>query len=130
MSYNTKLTLEQLENDVWDETELHSDLVRECYRLRKLPLSEFSNENLSIMLCQGIGVIHLLPLAIDVLVKNQLAEGDSYQKDLLCSVLRLPDEIWIIYPKLLTDLKVSIESIREIPQEIADELKEFMSHNA
>ena len=46
------------------------------------------------MLGQEIGVPILLPLAVAVLLREPLAEGDLYPGDLLGSVLRLPDSAW------------------------------------
>ncbi|WP_458351676.1 contact-dependent growth inhibition system immunity protein [Micromonospora schwarzwaldensis] len=43
------------------------------------------------MLGQEIGVPALLPLAVQVLLRDPLAEGDYYPGDLLSNVLRLPD---------------------------------------
>ena len=50
-------------------------LVRRCAELRRKPLAEFTAENLRIMLGQEIGVPVLLPLAIQVLLREPLAEG-------------------------------------------------------
>ena len=39
------------------------------------------------MIGQGIGLKHLLPMAVEELKKNPLAEGDYYEGDLLIQVL-------------------------------------------
>ena len=36
----------------------------------------------------------MLPLAVQVLIRDPLAEGDHYPGDLLFNVLRLPDSAW------------------------------------
>ncbi|QGN50719.1 hypothetical protein GKC29_11465 [Micromonospora sp. WMMC415] len=46
------------------------------------------------MLGQEIGVPALLPRAVQVLLRDPLAEGDYYAGDLLSNVLRLPDSAW------------------------------------
>ncbi|MEU0155495.1 contact-dependent growth inhibition system immunity protein [Micromonospora fulviviridis] len=46
------------------------------------------------MLGQEIGVPTLLPLAVQVLLREPLAEGDYYPGDLLRNVQRLPDSAW------------------------------------
>jgi len=69
-------------------------LVRRCVTLRRKPLSEFSTEDLRIMLGQQIAVPTLLPMAVAVLANNPLAEGDYYPGDLLHTVIRLPDKEW------------------------------------
>ncbi|MEU7609124.1 contact-dependent growth inhibition system immunity protein [Micromonospora sp. NPDC049204] len=88
-------TIEQLERDV--RPDLGPDatsLTRRCTELRRTPLTEFTVEDLRIMLGQEIGVPALLPLAIQVLLRDPLAEGDYYPGDLLANVLRLPDTAW------------------------------------
>lgn len=99
-SYGTTLTavttIEQLERDVWaDPGPDATFLVRRCTELRRKPLAEFTVEDLRIMLGQGIGVPTLLPLAVQVLLREPLAEGDYYPGDLLSNVLRLPDSAWL-----------------------------------
>ncbi|WP_233562944.1 contact-dependent growth inhibition system immunity protein [Micromonospora musae] len=88
-------TIEQLERNVWpDPGSDASALVTLCTQLRRKPLAEFTVEDLRIMLGQEIGVPALLPLAVQVLLRDPLAEGDYYPGDLLSNVLRLPDSAW------------------------------------
>ncbi|MFG1775829.1 contact-dependent growth inhibition system immunity protein [Micromonospora sp. NPDC049051] len=88
-------TIEQLERDVWpDPGPDGTSLVRRCTELRRKPVGEFTVEDLRIMLGQQIGVSALLPLAVEVLLRDPLAEGDYYPGDLLINVLRLPDAAW------------------------------------
>jgi hypothetical protein len=69
-------------------------LIRRCLALRRKPLSEFTTEDLRIMLGQQIAVPILLPMAVKVLADNPLAEGDYYPGDLLYTVVRLPEPAW------------------------------------
>ncbi|MFI6331351.1 contact-dependent growth inhibition system immunity protein [Micromonospora chersina] len=88
-------TIEQLEREVWPDPGPDATfLVRRCTELRRKPCAEFTIEDLRIMLGQEIGVPALLPLAVQVLLREPLAEGDCYPGDLLHSVLRLPDSAW------------------------------------
>ncbi|MDO3701886.1 contact-dependent growth inhibition system immunity protein [Micromonospora sp. C28SCA-DRY-2] len=88
-------TIEQLERNVWpDPGPDATSLVRRCTTLRRKPLAEFTVEDLRIMLGQQIGVPALLPLAVQVLLRDPLAEGHYYPGDLLTNVLRLPDSAW------------------------------------
>lgn len=88
-------SIEQLERDVWpDPGPEATSLVRRCVELRRKPLAEFTVEDLRIMLGQEIGVPALLPLALQVLLRDPLAEGDYYPGDLLANVLRLPEPAW------------------------------------
>ncbi|WP_319460481.1 contact-dependent growth inhibition system immunity protein [Micromonospora sp. RTP1Z1] len=88
-------TIEQLERDVWPAPAPDAtSLVRRCTELRRKPLAEFTVEDLRIMLGQEVGVPALLPLAVQVLLRDPLAEGDYFPGDLLANVLRLPDSAW------------------------------------
>jgi hypothetical protein len=46
------------------------------------------------MIGQSIGLDYLIPMAIDVLIENILAEGDFYEGDLLKSVLTSDKSYW------------------------------------
>jgi CDI immunity proteins len=92
-------TLEQLENDVWDSSEIMSTLSDTCHRLRKKPIDQFTVEDLRIMLGQDIGTEYLMPKALNVLELNPLADGDFYAGDLLKSLLKLPEEYWKEHPE-------------------------------
>ena len=89
-------TIEQLERSAWpDPAPDATSLVRRCTELRRKPLAEFTVEDLRIMLGQEIGVPALLPLAVQVLLRDPMTEGDYYPGDLLSTVLRLPDSEWL-----------------------------------
>ena len=110
----TTATLEQLESDVWPAPEYSSSLVRKCHQLRKKPLAEFEVEDLRIMLGQQIGEKHLVPLALERLSENILAEGDFYEGDLLNSVLRLPASFWKANFPMLLELKGLLHANRDV----------------
>jgi hypothetical protein len=86
--------LEQLECDKWDAPEFDSHLVTTCRALRQKPISEFTVEDLRIMIGQNIGLPHLMPIAISVLNNEPLAEGDYYPGDLLVNVVRADPEFF------------------------------------
>jgi contact-dependent growth inhibition (CDI) system CdiI-like immunity protein len=88
-------TIQQIEGSDWGDPPADgSTLVTRCTQLRRKPLAELTVEDLRIMLGQEIGVPILLPLAIEILTADPLAEGDFYPGDLLVAVLRLPDSAW------------------------------------
>lgn len=90
----TSKSLESLEKDIWSEPEYDSYLVTTCHKLRKKQLKDFHIEDLRIMISQNIGLIFLIPLAIDRLKENILAEGDFYEGDLLKAVLTSDVNYW------------------------------------
>ena len=85
-------TLEQLEGKSWGEPTYSSHLVRTCTALGKKPLKDFTVEDLRIMIGQKFSLKFLLPLAIEALEDNVLAEGDYYPGDLFYSVNQLTSE--------------------------------------
>ncbi|MBO0323047.1 hypothetical protein J0X14_12130 [Muricauda sp. CAU 1633] len=92
-SWLTK-SLESLENDVWAESQDDSYLISTCLSLRKKKLKEYEIEDLRIMIGQDIGLRFLIPIAIQKLQTNILAEGDYYEGDLLMSVLNSDIAYW------------------------------------
>ncbi len=90
-------SLEVLENDSWGEIpENESYLVTSCHRLRKKPLSDFTVEDLRMLVSQNIGLKFLIPIALDILKSDALAEGHLYPGDLLLSVLKSNKDFWNI----------------------------------
>ena len=86
-------TLDELEGVVAAPT-YDSYLTGNCYRLRKKPIGEFSVEDLRIMIGQNIGLFFLVPIALDVLEREPLAQGDFYSGDLLCALVRADYGYW------------------------------------
>ncbi len=80
-------TLEQLENDFWSNPEYDSYVVRTCHSMRKKPLNEVTIEELRLVIGQGFSLEYLIPMAIEVLKDNILAEGDLFEGDLLASTI-------------------------------------------
>jgi hypothetical protein len=91
-------TLDELEGVDWAEPDFASYLVQTIHALRRIPISEFTIEDLRITLGQQIGVEHLTPLALDRLDADPFAEGDYYPGDLLGAVMSLPREYWQQHP--------------------------------
>ena len=92
-------TLAQIEGEDWGEPTYDSNLVSTCHKLRPKPLSDFSTEELRIMIGQNISLEYLMPIALKLLQNRPLAEGDHFPGDLLCSVLRAPSEFYAENPK-------------------------------
>lgn len=87
-------TLENLEKKYLGDSPIDTQLVTTCYALRKKPLQDFEIEDLRIMIGQNEGLDYLIPLAIDKLRFNILAEGDFFEGDLLKSVLKSNEKYW------------------------------------
>jgi hypothetical protein len=100
--FDLSKTLQELEKEDWGEPNYGSHLVTECHRLRRVPLGEFTAENLRIMIGQQIGLPYLIPLALELLRGDPFTEGDYYKGDLLAAVLRADSRFWIASPQLRT----------------------------
>jgi hypothetical protein len=123
-------TLDQLEGFEWGPATYDSYLVKTCHRLRKKPIGEFSVEDLRIMIGQKIGLMFLVPPALERLVDNPLSEGDFYPGDLLCSLLRVDSDFWLRHDRLKSRLDKVISKLVEVPSLIADDLREFQRRTA
>jgi hypothetical protein len=86
-------TLENLEKEVLP-IEYESRLLNRVKKLWKIQLIDFTIEDLRLMIGQGIGLNYLMPLAIEVLMRDVFAEGDFYEGDLLQSVLNVNTDFW------------------------------------
>ena len=112
--------LEELENEYWGQPDFDSNLITECHRLRKVALDKLTVENLRILIGQQIGLVYLLPLALDQLETDLLSSGDFYSGDLLNSVTQVDDSFWDNNPELnnrvvelKTDIEQAIETLSE-----------------
>lgn len=92
-------TLEQLDGQDWGEPNYPSHLVAECFRLRHVPLKDFTDDDLRRLIGQHMSLDWLVPLALMRLYDEPFA-GDSYDGDLLNAVLSLPDDFWNGHPDL------------------------------
>lgn len=119
-------SLENLEKDFWGEPNYGSHLVRTCHQLRKKPIKDFEIEDLRIMIGQNIGLKFLVPIAIEELKENILAEGNYYEGDLLKSVLTSEVNFWTERVDLLNELEKLIQQNLELlDQTDAEFTREF-----
>jgi len=81
-------TLEELERDVWPAPAFGSHLVTTCHALRKKRIDRFEAEDFRILIGQGIGLDHLVPVVLDLLESNPLLEGNFYPGDVLEALCR------------------------------------------
>lgn len=103
-------TIEQLEGNYWDETHNHESLiVIRCLELRKKPISDLTVEDLRMLISQDIGLVFIIPRAIEILKTEPFVEGDYYEGDLLKSVLTSDKLFW----QKNTKLKLEVENIME-----------------
>ncbi|MDX2170206.1 MAG: contact-dependent growth inhibition system immunity protein [Deltaproteobacteria bacterium] len=118
--FDPNKTLDQLDPSAWGKPEYDSHLVTTCHRLRQQPPREFSVEDLRIMIGQGISLPWLMPLAVEALEADPLAEGDFYPGDLLAAVLRVPPDYWSSAPEWLYRTKALLDRIPELSKDLAE----------
>jgi CDI immunity proteins len=97
-------SLQQLDGQDWGEPTFDSHLVTECHRLRRVPLRDFTVEDLRITIGQQIGLEYLVPLALDRLHDDPFVEGAYYPCDLLVNVLGAEARFWQSHPELRAQL--------------------------
>ena len=120
-----RLTLDQLDPPAWGEPDFDSGLVQTCHRLRRKPIGEFTVEDLRIMIGQKIGLRWLMPLALEVLERDPLAEGDFFPGDLLSSALRSPVEFWAEEPGLRSRLSAVLDNLDQVPDVLSAHIDAF-----
>jgi hypothetical protein len=100
MQFDRNKSLQQLDSQDWGEPTFDSHLVTECHRLHRVPLRDFTVEDLRIMIGQHFSMEYLIPLALEQLRTDPLAEGAYYPGDLLAVVLRAGSQFWQQHPEL------------------------------
>ncbi len=93
-------TIEAIENDYWGDAPADATwLIRRCYELRKKQIKELDTEDMRLLIRQDIALPILIPLAIQILRKDVLAEGEMYPGDLLQAVLEADEKYWRRHPE-------------------------------
>jgi hypothetical protein len=97
-------------------------------------LVEFTSEDLRIMISQGIGLPNLVPLALETLEVDPLAESDFYPGDLLAAVFSVDDSFWTSHAGLASRAKAilgraraSLADMEDIQRETIEALRTFES---
>ncbi len=118
-------TLDELEGTEQSEPPDDSYLVTTCRRLRRKPVGRFSVEDLRIMIGQGIGLRHLVPLALEALEREPLAQGDYYPGDLLGSVLGVAGEFWAREWEWRDRVHAILAGLARAPEELEEAVTAF-----
>ena len=97
--FDRRKSLQDIEQHDWGEpSKDDTSLVTRCLRLRRKPLCEFTVGDLRIMIGQRISLPILIPLAVERLEEEPLAEGSFYPGDLLNAVFGAGEEFWASHP--------------------------------
>jgi hypothetical protein len=103
-------------------------LVAEVHRLRAVPVADLTTENLRLLIGQQVGLSVLVPVAVEILERDRIAEGDYYRGDLLASVLRLPASFWADNPALAGRLRLLVAGLDDVADEVVAPLRQFRAN--
>lgn len=107
-------TIENLEKQNFgNPNEAPTNMVKRCLALCKVPLDQFTVEDLRLMIGQDFSLRYLIPLAIEQLKKDIFVEGDLYPGDLLNNVLSVNNNFWRDYTHLWNEVNDLIKNRRE-----------------
>ena len=118
-------TLDELEGVQWGPPKYNSYVVTNSHRLRTKPIAEFTVEDLRFMIGQGIGLRFLVPLALEVVEADPLAQGDYYAGDLLQSLLTVSGDFWAREWEWRNRLHGIVERLEPVPGELAEAISSF-----
>ncbi|MFC5957333.1 contact-dependent growth inhibition system immunity protein [Streptomyces pratens] len=121
-------SLESLERDRWPAPPTDaSRLVVTAHALRRRPIGELAVEDMRLLIGQDIGLAHLLPLALEVLRDDPMAEGDMYEGDLLSAVLTRGPVVWSELPEARRELDVIVSGLTDLPPPLMQEVERFLA---
>ncbi|MEU3613383.1 contact-dependent growth inhibition system immunity protein [Streptomyces sp. NPDC006872] len=125
---NRDLSLEELERDRWSvplggETRLMAT-VRQ---LRRKPIGGLTVEDMRLLIRQDVGLAYLLPLAVEALRIDPMAEGDMCEGDLLAAVLTRSAEVWSESPELERDVRLIVSELADVPPTLKREVERFLA---
>lgn len=131
MDFDLSQSLQELENSNWGDPQGCSSLENECLKLRRVPLIEFQGSDLLRMISQDIGIEYLIPVAIERLRADPLADRDDYPGSLLGALLKASSKYWDKNPKLREEIKRMYDGIlinekndEDLTQDVLRELKQ------
>jgi hypothetical protein len=100
-----------------DPASAPSNIVRLCLEYVKLPVGDLDIEQVQLLIGQEIGLTYLIPLAMEFLKKDILAEGNYYPGDLLKKVTTVNVVFWKtnvdLYQQLLILIKQGEQKIAQ-----------------
>lgn len=121
-------SLEELEHDYWpDPSGDTTRLIRTAYALRRKPTGELTVEDLRLLIRQDVGLPFLLPLALEILRLDPMAEGHMYEGDLLAAVLSRSPETWTTSPEFGRELRQIVSGLGDLPPELKHEAERILA---
>ncbi|MEU5183268.1 contact-dependent growth inhibition system immunity protein [Streptomyces longwoodensis] len=121
-------SLEELERDRWSSPSgSETRLMATVRELRRKPIGHLTVEDMRLLIRQDVGLAHLLPLAVEVLRGDPLAEGDMYEGDLLAAVLTRSPAAWCDFPELRRELREMVSKPAPMSPALKREVEAFLA---
>ncbi|MEU9194463.1 contact-dependent growth inhibition system immunity protein [Streptomyces hundungensis] len=121
-------SLEELERDCWPAPPAEATrLAATVHKLRRRPIRELTVEHLRLLIRQDVGLAHLLPLALEVLRDDPMAEGDLFGGDLLSAVLATNPAVWEQWPSLGRELTRIVSKLTDLPPSLMHDTATFLA---
>lgn len=108
-----KQSIQELENDYWEDYEFETDLVRRCHEYRKIPIPDLTNEMLRVLIGQEIGLPYLMPVILEKLLINPFMQGELYCCDVLNFVISIDPKYWLHKQEEFKKLEKVMEKLRD-----------------
>ena len=121
-------SLEELEGITLGVPDFDSSLVHRCHDLRRVPVKDMSVDDLRFLIGQQICLPILMPIAVAVLRRDPLAEGDLYPGALLLSAIRVDRRFWEANAALSAEVQsISEQALIELKKDDKDLCDEIHS---
>ncbi|MFC9153500.1 contact-dependent growth inhibition system immunity protein [Streptomyces bauhiniae] len=105
----------------------HTRLVTTAHALRRRPIGDLTVEDMRLLIGQDMGLPYLLPLALEVLRENPMAEGGMYEGDLLSAVLTRNPSTWSELPELGRELRVIAAKLTGLSPDLQQKAERFLA---
>ena len=95
--------------------------------MRRRPIGELTVEDMRLLIGQDRGLPHLLPLVLEVLRENPMAEGHMYEGDLLSAVLTRNPSVWAEFSELGRELRVIVSKLAGLSPDLQQKVERFLA---
>lgn len=121
-------SLEELERERWPTPSAGATrLITTAHALRRRPIGELTVEDMRLLIGQDVGLAFLLPLALEVLGDDPMAEGAMYEGDLLSAVLTRSPAVWKEWPELGRELAVIVSELTDLTPPLSQVTARFLA---
>jgi hypothetical protein len=107
-------------------TSIKKHLIRKVQRLGKIPLKDFTNEDLRLMIGQQFSLKFIVPIALERLVENEFISGDMYTGDLVYNLLNINHDFWLKNEDLHYEFNSIIIGVKHTIETLTPALEKFI----